>query len=988
MKVARLRPSLLRVLPLISLLCLLYLSPSVSSAAQDATKAEQGATQAAQDAKERETKYQSRWERLRAGIIVKEAEYAGTEVCGQSKCHADTVKTWTQLPHSRNILNAKDWSEDERSCEGCHGPGSEHATDREHGFIAKLSEHPEYVAALCTRCHHRDIAAPLRANHFLATVHANAKISCGTCHDVHRDHQSVSLLRGWAGAQMFGPKKKKTKEQPKEPPKPNGASSPSAAEPPEPPKSWIDRGVYTGFSGAALAEFVSPQLASDRQKITALCSSCHPKQRGELHQNSRHPVADGRMSCVDCHHPHRSEELSHFSQRTDEKCVTCHSDKRGPFVYAHDMTGVGDGCQSCHVPHGSPNNKLMKLNGRALCLQCHSDINLDSNHQFRPGNCWAAGCHADFHGSQTSRVFIATGARALRSRVLGSSVRQESLPPIGRGLMMMNRATDFSDLVAWLAAAPGEEPAKSDAKESVAKYEVEAVGSYQNLGTEGNLSKYHQYNVKPDGLFSNALGLRLFDKTGAQYGSARWTGLDEPGQMFALRLDRLSPSLATLRYDYDRASFFVEPSLAPRDTSKRTNQTLLLSVLPKNKPPEIDLLVQRQRIQAPGLSRLFTGGMPGSLDYRATAIGPELRFPFAKGDVAAHYLHRTFDDFTGFLPRASINLWQARYDRDIGAKTSAFASASGIFVSQTGLQETRNVLWRAGATTSPMRNLTVSALVSIEDVRNPVTANAFVLDNDSVVLRGRYRLQPRIVLEGGYEQVRIRRVNNTQTFIDTPRWSSGWFAVRAAPAQNVNFLLRQTVRRLHNAPPGAIPNLASTASLFFNDEDRTDAVLTILLPHNALLYGNYGRIQRDNDDRQVRVRVTTTNFGLALPLSSALSFNVDWNRQNWTGQGDVFAAADPLNLNFGRPLVSDGDYVNAALTYVVGKNTWTTNLYRYTSSGGESVRGKGFWIGYERRLKDGLSARLQVGWDDYEDRILSGFDNSDSFIRVDLVRRF
>src|SRR5690349_16256495 len=90
----------------------------------------------------------TRWERLHAQIVVKDAEYAGTETCALVGCHGDTVKSWTALPHSQHVLQAKTWSEDERSCEGCHGPGSAHLTDPRHGAIARLGEHPEYVAAL------------------------------------------------------------------------------------------------------------------------------------------------------------------------------------------------------------------------------------------------------------------------------------------------------------------------------------------------------------------------------------------------------------------------------------------------------------------------------------------------------------------------------------------------------------------------------------------------------------------------------------------------------------------------------------------------------------------------------------------------------------------------------------------------------------------------------------------------------------------------
>jgi predicted CXXCH cytochrome family protein len=689
------------------------------------------------------------------------------------------------------------------------------------------------------------------------------------------------------------------------------------------------------------------------------------------------------MTCTDCHNPHRSEETMRFTRRADDQCTRCHTDKRGPFVFAHDVTSVGEGCQTCHAPHGSPNNKLTKLNGRGLCLQCHSDVAADPQHQLRPGNCWSAGCHADFHGSQTSSVFIATGARALQSRVLRSPSQRD----FGFGNYPSAIRHPPSAILAWLAATPSEEKEKKEALPPK-QYEVEATGSYQTLGVDGNLSKYHQYNVKPDAFFSDSLRLKLFDKTGFGFGSLRWTGVDEPTQTFALWLDGLAPTRTTLRYDYDRASFFIEPSLDRVTVSERRNQNFLLRLLPSDKTPALDLIGQSQRVNAPGLSRLRSGGVPGSLNYRTTSVGPQLRVPVGSGLFGFGFTHESFTDNTQFLPGASSNVWQFRYDGDIGAKTSAFASFNNALIQQSGLLGTSAVRQtQVGAVSTPTRHLTVSALLSFDDIDMPNTFNAFVTDNDALTLCVRYRPKARLLLEGGYEHSAVKRVNATHTFIDASRWDGGWLVLRAAPAPHVNFLLKHVRRRLDDPPPANVLGLATTSSLFFDEDDRTDAQLTFMLPRDAILYTSYHRTKRDNDARDVGFRLNSWNAGLSAPLSAKLSMNVDWNRQRWSGRGDVLMN-DPLLLNFGRPLTSDGNYINLGLAYATGKATWTTHLYRFRSSGGESVRGRGIGIGYERPLFKQCAARLQVGWDDYEDRFLPGFDNSDSFIRLDLLRRF
>ena len=118
-----------------------------------------------------------------------------------------------------------------------------------------------------------------------------------------------------------------------------------------------------------------------------------------------------------------------------------------------------------------------------------------------------------------------------------------------------------------------------------------------------------------------------------------------------------------------------------------------------------------------------------------------------------------------------------------------------------------------------------------------------------------------------------------------------------------------------------------------------------------------------------------------------LSLNADWSRHDWSGRGSP-VTRDPFRLNFGRPLTSDGSSVNLGLAYLAGPDRVTMNLYRFTASGGESVRSRGILLGYEPHWTGWFAPRLQIGWDDYDDRVLSGFDYSDGFVRVDLARRF
>jgi DmsE family decaheme c-type cytochrome len=147
-----------------------------------------------------------------------------------------------------------------------------------------------------------------------------------------------------------------------------------------------------------------------KASINETCAQCHRDIRLQFNRRSHMPLAEGQMSCDDCHNPHGS--LTDPLLKTDsvnETCYQCHADKRGPFLFEH--APVRENCLNCHTPHGSNQASLLVAPVPFLCQQCHSPLG-HSNDLQTPLSL-ASGthpderlmgracltCHANIHGS-------------------------------------------------------------------------------------------------------------------------------------------------------------------------------------------------------------------------------------------------------------------------------------------------------------------------------------------------------------------------------------------------------------------------------------------------------------------------------------------------------------------------------------------------------------------------------------------------------------
>jgi DmsE family decaheme c-type cytochrome len=153
-----------------------------------------------------------------------------------------------------------------------------------------------------------------------------------------------------------------------------------------------------------------PKMLEDA--ANELCASCHPSPAGSFEKAFGHKLDRGGLQCVSCHNPHggRGRHSLKVDRSGEIACLSCHAEKRGPFVYPH-VTGMTGDCLSCHEPHGSVNPmSLTRARVAHLCLECHSPIEggtlgsqPPSIHDLRSPryqNCTT--CHVKIHGSNTS----------------------------------------------------------------------------------------------------------------------------------------------------------------------------------------------------------------------------------------------------------------------------------------------------------------------------------------------------------------------------------------------------------------------------------------------------------------------------------------------------------------------------------------------------------------------------------------------------------
>ena len=157
-------------------------------------------------------------------------------------------------------------------------------------------------------------------------------------------------------------------------------------------------------TGGARHTIVNPRRSPET------CFQCHLDKHGEFNLPHHHPVLEGKVSCGDCHDPHKGHATKGGGlslQSEHQTCAKCHTAQGGPFVFEHEA--IREGCTTCHKPHGSVNRRMLTERNSTLCLKCHFQRQTatgsifigGSDHTTRltRGSCFSGGCHEAVHGS-------------------------------------------------------------------------------------------------------------------------------------------------------------------------------------------------------------------------------------------------------------------------------------------------------------------------------------------------------------------------------------------------------------------------------------------------------------------------------------------------------------------------------------------------------------------------------------------------------------
>lgn len=274
-----------------------------------------------------------------------DGDYVGSETC--IACHADQDRRYKNTVMGKIMARPRTPLE-ARGCESCHGPGKAHveAGGTKESIPVRFGRDSknsiEEQNATCLDCHSRGNRMFWRGS-----PHESRAMACVDCHSIKQE-KATRISSDTRYSAPLSDNRGVTKNQPE------------------------------------------------------LCLGCHQMRRAQLQRSSHMPYREGKVTCTSCHNPHGTPNPKQLIQATtNENCLSCHTERRGPFLYEHPP--VMENCASCHEAHGTNNPQLLKVRMPRVCDTCHvaarhpvTPTLLNSVRDFNRG---CTNCHSAIHGS-------------------------------------------------------------------------------------------------------------------------------------------------------------------------------------------------------------------------------------------------------------------------------------------------------------------------------------------------------------------------------------------------------------------------------------------------------------------------------------------------------------------------------------------------------------------------------------------------------------
>jgi len=257
-------------------------------------------------------------------------------------------------------------------------------------------------AETCKECHEDHFASYANSIHSRHAVKGPAsEDACETCHGPGAMHVEKG---GGRGVDIFAFNEKSD-------PKEKSAKCLSCHSKRSDMMAW-DHGTHNMNDVSCDSCHDLHSMKSQLPDEPEVCFGCHATVRMDVNKRSHHPIREGKVNCSSCHNPHGSIS-AHLIKEDDaqELCYSCHSDKRGPYIFEHPP--VAENCLTCHQPHGSRHSKLLTQKAPNLCQDCHvwerhPGTVYDNNSSFSgrsPSNRFfgrsCLNCHGAIHGSNS-----------------------------------------------------------------------------------------------------------------------------------------------------------------------------------------------------------------------------------------------------------------------------------------------------------------------------------------------------------------------------------------------------------------------------------------------------------------------------------------------------------------------------------------------------------------------------------------------------------